>query len=400
MGLVNKAALQVEPNADQGFKPSPGPAITDEKMTPPGKDYPDPTRAPPKNLDPGVDTLTPPGPSGEYTTNTSFEMSDATPPTTALPAQEATDSGGPVEVDGAIEYEGRGMDDILGESQQGLVSMLQSDNELMELARKKGQRLAESRGLGGSSFAARASEGAAIDTILPLVQQAASIRSQERIAGQSLTANSSIQASNRMMNALMQDQQLAVHSGDLAKARALEQQMQREKNELASYMQARDLAVQSGDRAEARRLDELMNRRSLENQWNMNERNIETQISENDLERKFRESQQDKDIEYKKWLEESTFGHEQLLRTNQQAMDAYSDFTRSAMEILNNQETTSAQKEAAMNALREGLTGTLNLLEGLSGVDMEQFLPPGFGSLDVEPTRPGRPWMNNWPRYG
>ncbi len=24
MGLVNKAALQVEPNADQGFKPSPG----------------------------------------------------------------------------------------------------------------------------------------------------------------------------------------------------------------------------------------------------------------------------------------------------------------------------------------------------------------------------------------
>ncbi len=59
-------------------------------------------------------------------------------------------------------------------------------------------------------------------------------------------------------------------------------------------------------------------------------------------------------------------------------MDAYSDFTRSAMEILNNAQTTGDQKEASMNALREGLAATLNLLGGLSGVDMSQYLPPGY----------------------
>lgn len=334
-----------------------------------------------------------------YQTNPAIPIPEPYVPSAPLPNQEATATGGPIDVDGPIEYQARTTEDILGESQQGLVSMLKSDNELMELARAKGNRLAEQRGLGGSSYAARASEGAAIDTILPLVQQATQIRSQEHLAAQSHTANSNVQASNRMMSALLQDQQLAVQSGDTAKARELEQRMQREKNELSNYMQARDLAVRSGDLAEARRLDEMMNQRQLDQQWNINERNLETQISENDLERKFRDAQQDKDIEYKQWLEQATFEHEELLRTSQQAMDAYNRFTDQAMMILNNEDSTHEQKAAAMEALREGLAGTLGLLEGLSAVDMSNYLPVGYQGATSAPAS-YEDFMSSMPAYG
>ena len=80
------------------------------------------------------------------------------------------------------------------------------------------------------------------------------------------------------------------------------------------------------------------------------------------------------------------------------------------MNILNNPETSSAQKNAAMDAVREALTGTLNLLQGLSGLDLEQYKPAEVSGTDYQGFMDSMPaydspayrdWYDDWVRkYG
>ncbi len=117
------------------------------------------------------------------------------------------------------------------------------------------------------------------------------------------------------------------------------------------------------------------------------------------LDRALQETMQGRDIEYRRWLQETTQEHEVLITRNQQAMDAYRTFQESAMQILANPESTPEQKEAGMAALREGLAGSLNLLQGLTNTDLSAYLPEGWrptggGVLPGGPTTgpgPGEP---------
>ena len=367
----------IDPNPDglPGETPPP-PAVTDANLAPPPVETQtglpdantiDPTTGRPYQLaDPRYDPY-------QTDTVTADGLGEYVPPEQRT--HTAVETGGPVNVETGEAYTGRSGESILDGAQQGLIDMAQRDNPLMELERARGMRLAESRGLGQSSFAGRAAEGAALDKAWPMVQQAMQLESQERLAAQSLTANASIQYANRALQANLQEQQLALQAGDAAKARQLQDDMQREKNILDEYVRARDLAVQSGNMAEQRRLDEIMTRYQIQGRLNEQRERLNMQISENDLDRKFDELRQDKDIDYKKWLSDATFGHENILRSNAQAVEMYGRFTDQAMHILNNPETTSAQKNAAMTALREGLSASLIMLEGLSGLDLSQFAP-------------------------
>jgi len=299
---------------------------------------------------------------------------------------------------GGTTYGGQSFADTLAESKKGLVDMLDSNDPYMLAARARGNRVAEARGLGGSSFAGRASEGAAIDAVMPLIQQITQTASSERMTAQSLTAQSAVAAADRSSREKIVGMQLAVQSGDAAKARQLERDIQSEANNLREYMQARDLAVQSGDRAEARRLDDVMNRRNIRDQRERFDRNLDVQIEESALGRQLQETLQDNEINYREWLSDATFGNENILRSNQQAMDAYSDFTEASMNILNNPETSSGQKRAALAALREGLTGTLNLLQGVSGLDLQQYVPERPTQREYTDFMASRPEYNS-PEY-
>ena len=244
-------------------------------------------------------------PTTQQTGTEQVEVQTVTPqPVEQVPAEQVpADTTVPQEVAGRTEEE------ILAASQKGLVSMLEQDNPYMQLARKQGERLAESRGLGGSSLRGRAAQGAAIESAMPLVQQASTLSSSER----------------------QQAQQLATST-------------QQQQADIASREQ---LAAN-------------------ENQLQLDMQSI--------------------DVDYKKWLEDVTFRHQGILQGNQQAASAYSDFSQAAMNILNNPETTTEQKKASLNALKETLSGSLTVIGATADIDLSRFLP-SVASIGVpEPT--------------
>ena len=262
-------------------------------------------------------------------------------------------------------YSGKSESDILGASQKGLISMLEQDNPYMQLARKQGARLAESRGLGGSSLRERASQGAAIASAMPLVQQAGQLASSERqtaqqatassqIAAMQSTAQSEIQAANRRLSEMQQQYELAVQSGDNAAARQLQSDMAEESTRLAQWQTQSDIALRE-------------------------------KLAEDD--RTLQRDMQSIDIDYKQWLEGVTFKHQGILQGNQQAAGAYSDFTQAAMNILNNPETSTEQKKASIKALKEALSASLALVESTTGINLGKFLPnappTGWGGPDT-----------------
>ena len=226
------------------------------------------------------------------------------PPAQAPSVEETTDGA----------YQGQTQQQILDESQKGLISMLEEDNPYMQLARKQGARLAESRGLGGSSLRERAAQGAAIETALPLVQQAGQEASVERQQAQQIAA--------------VKEQQ---------------------KIDLASREQLAQAEIQ--------------------HQSNM----------------------QAIDVDYKKWLEDVTFKHQGILQGNAQAAGAYSDFSTAAMNILNNPETNTEQKQASIAALKEALSGSLDLIGVTANIDLSKFLPTTYTPPSVTPPAPATP---------
>lgn len=89
----------------------------------------------------------------------------------------------------------------------------------------------------------------------------------------------------------------------------------------------------------------------------------------------FKLKSQSIDILYKGWLENTTFGHEMTLQSNKQAADAYTNYLDKSTAILNNPETSAAQKGAALKGLKEGFRDNLVLIEGVSNVDLTGLLP-------------------------
>lgn len=276
-----------------------------------------------------------------------FVPTERAPQTPTFVQREPTETGA------GTAYTGMSQEQILEASQQGLISMLDRDNALMQLARKSGARQAEARGLGGSSLRERAAEGAAIESAMPLVMQAGQLASAERQNAQQLTANSEIQASNRRLSEMQQQYELAVQSGDTAAARQLQSDMASESNNLAQWQTQSDIYSR-----------ELLQQRDIE---------LRTKIAEDD--RILQRDMQNIDIDYKQWLEDVTFQHQGILQGNAQAASSYSDFTQAAMNILNNPDTSSAQKTAALDALKEALGSSLTLIGATANIDLSKFLP-------------------------
>lgn len=76
----------------------------------------------------------------------------------------------------------------------GLVSAMDSNNPMLALARKRGERLTNTKGLGNSSFAARASEGAALEYVTPMVTQAAQMEAQDQQQIRGIESQEAMQA--------------------------------------------------------------------------------------------------------------------------------------------------------------------------------------------------------------
>jgi hypothetical protein len=340
-------------------------------------------------------------PTPEFTPQTFDFGAQKETTTTAVP--ELPPSAAPA------TYQGRSSDEILQGAQRGLVDMLKSDNQLMQLARAEGRRAAQARGLGTSTFSERAAEGAAISAALPLVTQAVQLSSSEFQSAQSATAQAAIAASNNRSAELRQQQQLAVQAGDSAAARELERELQSERNQLQSFMQNQEINAQNfqqmreiANRLEMQGVDinsrEGMQRVEIAHQRAQQDRDIDFRVQQNNLDRILQQTMQDNDIDYRKWLEEATFQHQSILQTSQQASDLYGSFNTNAMNILSNPDTTSAQKEAQLAALREGLSAALTMLAGVNNVDLSQYVPASYQQNQTEQQTPttGDPKDNVW----
>ncbi len=343
-------------------------------------------------------------------------------PTYTAPALTETGQG--------TQYTGRTGEQILAGTQKGLVSLLEREGPLLSLARAKGARSAEARGLGGSSLRERAAEGAVYDVAVPLVTQAQELGSREQIAAQQATATAQIAASQRRLSELQQQQDLAARSGDSAAARQLERDVRQEENRMQGLLQAQTLSAQSQAQEEARIQQTTLQERDIgaratesgltreqqttlqaselaaraeesgltreqqtalqaselgarategiltrEQQTALQASEIEASAAERNLDRELQGALQETDIDYRKWLEQATFEHTEVLQTSQLAADTYRSFNDNATQILNNPETTPEQKKAALAALKEGLTAGLKLIEGVSGIDLTKYLP-------------------------
>ncbi|MCJ8292934.1 MAG: hypothetical protein MJK15_00875 [Colwellia sp.] len=289
-------------------------------------------------------------------TETTGLVTQATPPPVAEvreDQQSTFEAQDPTETGEGSTYEGVSQADILAEQQKGLVSMLEEDNPYMQMARAQGARQAEARGLGGSSLRGRASQGAAIQSAMPLVQQASQQASSERQAAQQFTAQSAVEAANRRLSEMQQQYDLAAKANDSAAMRQLESEMAQETNELAKWQ----------------------TQASIESQEKQQQQDIAYQKEAAAVEQQFQKDMQGIDIDYKRWLEDTTFKHQGILQGNQQAANTYSDFTAASAQVLNNPDTTAKQKKASIASLKEALEGSLQVISKTANIDLNSLLP-------------------------
>ncbi len=147
-----------------------------------------------------------------------------------------------------VEYK-----DKLEQIQGGLVSMLDEDNELMKLARRSGERVASSKGLGQSSYAARASQGAAMDYAVPLVTEATRLQTtvdeaqKERVLRETLQTSAQeyttgLQTSEQAhivgLQKAQEDAATALQANDIDYKKWLEGSMYEHQASIASSQQA------------------------------------------------------------------------------------------------------------------------------------------------------------------
>jgi hypothetical protein len=329
-----------------------------------------------------------------------------------------------------VTYSGQSSGEQLATDRKGLVSMLDENNELLRLSRAQGARSSEARGLGTSTLRERASEGAAIATALPMVQQASAQGSSERMAAQQATATSQVAASQRKLQELMANKELAVKAGDTAAARQLSADITNEQNSLSVFTTEATLAsnkelanldvssrerianlgIESQERIVGLQLNASDKQQllDLKSRFDLNQANLTSNeklalqeltsreaIAEASITSQELMSQQSDDLQrdlqsvdigYKEWLAQTTFENSSILQGNQQASSAYSDFTMAAGEILNNPDTSAAQKRAAIQTIKTGLTDNLLLISETSGIDLTAFLPASTTNANGTPT--------------
>jgi hypothetical protein len=379
-----------------------------------------------------------------HLTNTLGEPEATTPMYTPEKIETTGSSYTPVtatETGEGVTYSGQSSGDQLTADRKGLVSMLDENNELLRLSRAQGARSAEARGLGTSSLRERASEGAAIATALPMVQQASAQGSAERMAAQQSTATSQVAASQRKLQELTSERELAVNAGDTAAARQLSADITNEQNSLSVFtteatlasnedLANRDinsrerianLSIESQERVVGLQLDASDKQQllDLQSRFDLNEASLTSNeklalqeltsreaIAQASITSQELMSQQSDDLQrelqsvdigYKEWLAQTTYENNAILQGNQQASGAYSDFTMAAGEIMNNPETSTEQKRAALATLKSGLTAGLELISTTAGIDLSSFLPGSANApsvLDPDytigvPSRPG-----------
>lgn len=328
------------------------------------------------------DAIAPPGPVDTLEGAPTLELSDRAPQTSSFVPRALTETGI------GTTYQGQSEEQILDAARKGLVTLLDEEGEYIQLSRQQGARAAEARGLGGSSLRERAAQGAAISAALPLVQQAGQLASAERQTAQQVTAQSEIAAANRRLSEMQQQLELAVQSGDNAAARQLQSDIAQEQNRLQQWQTEAGIASNEAIQNAQNRLQEMLQNRDLFSREQIAQAERDLQVLTQQRDQLFREeeAQRDRqlqermqaiDIEYKQWLEGVTFEHQGILQGNAQAAGAYSDFTEAAMNILNNPETTSAQKKASIDALKEALSPSLTLIGATANIDLSQFLPGG-----------------------
>lgn len=153
------------------------------------------------------------------------------------------------------EYEGVSQADLTRQASEDIAYLTSERNPMTALAKQRGLNLAEERGMGSGSFAARASEGAVLDYAVPIAMQSQQLASQERMAAQGLTGASDIDAKNRELQEAMTLLDFTFKGGESAADRQLARDAQAENTRLQELMQERDLAVKSGDEAKARQLE-------------------------------------------------------------------------------------------------------------------------------------------------
>lgn len=263
--------------------------------------------------------------------------------------------------------------------EEGLVSALSSKNPVLALARKEGERGGFERGLGKSSYSARASQGEAMKYVTPLVTEAVKLESQLEESERERTFAGGEAGKAREFQASEAQLGREFTGGEAERVREFtagetlkEQQAQARELELNRAFQASEAQL-------GRELTESEAQLVREQQTALQESQIVAQEEIQQAEIAFKETSQLTDIEYRKWLEETTFGHEQLLAGDRQAADAYKVYLDGITQIYSNPDSTTRQKEVAALALQSGARENLELIAITTGLDLSTFLPAAGG---------------------
>ncbi len=473
-GELGAAYLSRFPLATPGTPGTPGePAPGTPEGTPPGGTPGEPALGTPEG--------TPPVPGDPLYTRP--PETPTTVPSVPTPlvgrAESSVFTPTPPEETGAGDvYTGRESGDIVREMGENLAYFTSLNNPALALARQRGLNLAEERGMGSGSFAARAAEGAVIDYASPYIREAQQLASGERTAAQGYTAESTIQAKTRRLQESMQQIDLAFQGAEGAADRQLNRDVADQQATLQNLLQERDLAVRSEDAAKTRQLDadiaaarlqidesmqkrdlasleyrntqnltseerrsaaELTVRQMLQNnqytaeqtmqlrdiayreeverlnreqrtleqaldlafqredheaarqiqleltniqsalQLTVQDRDIEFQEIQREMDRKLQLDMQDLDINYKEWLFDATTGHETMLESNRTAAMLLLSYQDQLGPILAEPNTTTAQKQASIDALKIAVRANLNALAAVLDTDLS-----GFAPTDVE----------------
>jgi hypothetical protein len=268
-----------------------------------------------------------------------------------------------------------GVTDAQKRLETGLVSMLDQDNEVMKLSRKQGAREGAAKGLGNSSYSARAAQGAAMEYATPLVSEAVKMQSGEDEAQKTRDLQTSMQ--DKEIAAGVETQQRDIISSEGMQQAGIAADTATQQRTITSQeaMQVQDIVAAEAAQGRDITAQQALQQLDIAAAATRQQTDIDSRTALATSEQNFRAATQQTDIEYKEWLEETTFGHEKLLEGNRQASDAFRSYLEAQTSIYTVPDTSAAQKEAASEALKTGFRENLALLETTTGIDLGQFTP-------------------------
>jgi len=142
----------------------------------------------------------------------------------------------------------------------------------------------------------------------------------------------------------------------------------------SSLQQERQLAVQREDSEAARNLQREITNIQTRLQLTAQDRDIEFQTVQREMDRRLNLQLQEIDVDYKEWLHEATKGVEILLETNRAAAILLVSYQDQLGVIVANPDSTTAQKQAAIDALKDAVNSSLRVI-GATNIDLRGDLP-------------------------